>query len=185
MKSNRSTTRILTFTLAIFVTLLQGCSLQQSNLGAGKAAATSQDQQRAEEIYESSSQAEALSKVSGFAQGVWTYTEKPAAIWFRLVVYPNDVATLQMAYPSQDGWQTKYGPPALQFSLPPCTGKYSDTGNRWYGLADSCGSSPYLGGPLAGQFVIEKDGTLTYSYKYFDGPITTVTMARGDVFPFQ
>lgn len=123
------------------------------------------DAAKAQAIYASDGDA-ALSQVKDFAVGTWTSTV-PGDFWFRIVVDTNGAITWQMVPPSASDWED----PTIG-KIVPVTGKYGDTGERWYGFKMD---------DVPMTLVIRKDGTLSY----FDVGHENLTLSHHDASPFS
>ena len=120
---------------------------------------------RAAAIY-SSSGSDALSKVTPYATGTWTYTE-PGSWWFRIVVSEDGSARYMSVRPSNDSWGE-----GIEGKIHPWTGKDGSTGKRFYGFLFKTEESD------AGlHFLIDPDGGLVFATE-------KIRMVRRDVSPF-
>jgi hypothetical protein len=125
----------------------------------GDASATSEPSNTstsAEDVYSSTPDSkESNDEIISFATGVWTFT-KPSTLWWRYVIRSDGSFTAQSAMPVQNDW----GPIEGQGHIKPTTGKFIDTGQRWFGFDvisdDLLGSGP----ARTDEFIIQQDGTL-------------------------
>ena len=141
-------------------------------LGIGGSTAKSQ----AQTIYSSSPQA-AERLIRQFAVGTWTNSSRPGAIWYRITVAGNGEMTWHIAFPTDDGW----GDPQHMGELIPATGKYQDTGKRWYGFHMKLRGRAGIAGNTPFTFIIAEDGSL----RYFDPDERGLPLIRGESFPFS
>lgn len=106
--------------------------------------------------------------------GIWTYTDPidPQANkfpfqWVKWEIKPNKTVVVYNAHPIDNDWGA-----GKECSYKIETGKYSDTGERWYGIRP-CGYSD-IGVYLEGKIVLRSNGYETGGLMY-----------KGDKFPFK
>jgi hypothetical protein len=131
-------------------------SFDQQHGGLSAAGEPSNTSTSAEDVYSSTPDSnESNDRIISFATGVWTFTE-PSNLWWRYVIHSDGSFTAQSAMPVQNDWGQIEG----KGHIKPITGKFSDTGQRWFGFDvisdDLLGSGP----ARTDEFIIQQDGTL-------------------------
>lgn len=124
----------------------------------------------ADSIYGSHGQA-ALDAARTFMLGTWTYTGTKyqitdGSIWIKWVINPDGTILDYTAHASDDNWGK---PEKGKWHV--ITGKYSDSGERYYGLQINDDVT---------EATIGRDGEVQYRL-----PDCTLTMERGDKRPFS
>ena len=161
---------------AIFLVLGSAGVYFVKNVRVGGAIGGGTAESLVQTIYSSSPQ-EAEGLVRRFAVGTWTNSSRPGAIWYRITVARNGEMTWHIAVPTDDGW----GDPQHIGELIPATGKYQDTGQRWYGFHMKLRGRAGIAGNTPFTFIIAEDGSL----RYFDPDERGLPLSRGESFPFS
>lgn len=150
----------------------------------------------ASEIFKATG-SEALKLAEKHVVGTWIYSGTDYRIsvpvgfqtferfrWIKWVINEDGTALQYMVSPDSDGWGE---PTESRWSVG--TGKYADTGERFYHLIFNPGDKIAMDiDQLEGRrIVIKSDGTLLYRYYGKDPNDTShiVIMTKGDLFPFS
>lgn len=129
----------------------------------------------AKKLYNASSQEQIEDLTKQFVVGTWTYTGKDpvfngSVMWLRLVIHGDGRIESSTAFPAMDGW-----PAPTHYRWKCSTGKFGDTGERWYGI--KCEPTPNT----VGELIIRKDGTLECR----NPAMKRFVLKRGDASPFS
>jgi len=115
--------------------------------------------------------------ILSFATGIWTFTE-PSNLWWRYAIQSDGSFTAQSAMPVQDSW----GAILSKGHIRPITGKFADTGERWFGFDVIADDLLGQGPARTDEFIIQSDGTLI---EIDGGGNRTNTFKHADANPFS
>lgn len=108
-----------------------------------------------------------LEDVARYAPGTWTgyWSIVGVGSWHKLVLNSDGTGEQSYGLATADNWS-----PSYKTNWEPTTGKYLDTGKRWYGITE--GDDSYI--------FLDSD---TLELVVYQG--TSLVLKRGDEFPFS
>jgi hypothetical protein len=138
-----------------------------------------------------------VEEAKDFLTGTWTYTETekifytqpnilvPALavgnVWVKVVLKKDGVFELYQTPPTADNW----GKPISTGSWKPDTGKYSDTGERWFSANITMSNDKESVFYFADDLLIREDGRLRLFQGEWGGNEVFIFFSKGDKFPFS